>query len=342
MRARLLTSIAMLATSAMLTFASAAEKPAATVAPGQCAGTDMLAEAATQNPTLHQRVMSQAANIKNADGLLWKVEKEGRPASYLFGTVHLTDKRVNDLSPEVMKAIKSSKQVALEVSDLSETAIASVIAQSAPLVMYTDGRRLDGLISPDEYETVKSVMGRTGLPGDLAAMFKPWIVTMILSVSDCEREKVQKGERVLDMKIAEIGKKAGLDVVGLETIPAQIESLASVPEQQQIDMLRASLKFADRTDDMMETLVQLYLKRKIAAALPFQIAMAREAGIGDEAFAGFQQKLIVERNQKMHAVAEPLLEKGGLFVAIGALHLPGDDGFVELLRRNGYTVTKVE
>jgi uncharacterized protein YbaP (TraB family) len=88
--------------------------------------------------------------------------------------------------------------------------------------------------------------------------------------------------------------------------------------------------------------VQLYVKRQINAALPFQIALARQAGIGDEAFAGFQQKLIYERNEKMHTVAEPLLDKGGVFVAIGALHLPGDHGMVELLRQAGYTVTKIE
>ena len=76
----------------------------------------------------------------------------------------------------------------------------------------------------------------------------------------------------------------------------------------------------------METLVQLYLDRKIAAAMPFQVALARQMGIGDEAFAGFQQKLLVERNAKMRAAAEPMLEKGGLFIAIGALHLSGPAG----------------
>ena len=156
---------------------------------------------------------------------------------------------------------------------------------------------------------------------------------MILSVSDCERTKVQQGARVLDMKIAEIGKARGLEVVGLETIPAQLEALAAVPEQQQLDMLRASLKFADRTDDLMETLVQLYLSRKITAAMPFQIALAKEAGVSDQAFVGFQEKLLVERNEKMRAVAEPLLDKGGVFIAVGALHLPGEKGLVALLRK---------
>ena len=324
--------------------AGAAEKDTAekSTAADKCRGIDMLAETAARDPQTYSRIMAEAAATKNAGAILWKIEKEGRPASYLFGTVHLTDERVTTLTPAVKAALGDAKVIALEVSDLTENATASVIAQSAPLVMFTDGRRLDTLISNTEYDTVKSIIGRSGMPVDMAAVFKPWIVTMILSVSDCERTKVQNGARVLDMKIAEIGKSRGLQVVGLETIPAQLEALAAVPEQQQIDMLRASLRFADRTQDLMETLVQLYLSRKITAAMPFQIALAKEAGVTDQAFVGFQEKLLVERNEKMQAVAEPLLDKGGVFIAVGALHLPGDKGLVTLLRQAGYTVSPIE
>lgn len=308
----------------------------------KCAGVDMLAEARARNPELYRRIMDEAAASENSGALLWRIERDGRPASYLFGTVHLTDERVTRLSPAVERALGEAKAIALEVSDLTDKATATVLAKSAPLVMYTDGHRLDRLLSSEEYETVKGIITRSGMPADLAALFKPWIVTMIMSVSDCERAKVEKGERVLDMKLAEIGKARGLEVVGLETIAAQLQALASVPESQQIDMLRASLKYASRTNDMMETLVQLYLNRQISAALPFQIALARQEGIGDEAFAGFQQKLLVERNARMRAAAEPFLETGGLFMAIGALHLPGPDGVVALLRRDGYTLTPVE
>jgi len=349
MRLRSRFAVAIMAVAAALSAADAnaadeskdADKEKASVAE-TCRGADMLAETATRNPQAYAAIMAAAAAAKNSDAILWKIEKEGRPASYLFGTVHMTDERVTNLSPAVKDAIKASKTVALEVSDISETATSTVIAKSAPLVMFTDGRRLDGLLSPSEYDVVKSIIGRSGMPADLAALFKPWIVTMILSTSDCERAKVQNGARVLDMKIAEIGKSQGKEVIGLETIATQIEALAAVPEKQQLDMLRSSLRFADRTGDMMETLVQLYLKRKISAALPFQVALAKEAGIGDEAFAGFQQKLIFERNAKMRAVAEPLLEQGGAFIAVGALHLPGDLGLVELIRKTGYTVTPVE
>jgi len=308
----------------------------------KCQGVDMLAETQARDPQLYAKIMAEAAATANASALLWRIERAGHPTSYLFGTVHLTDERITSLSPAVEQALGDAKTIALEVSDLSDQATASVIAQSTPLVMFTDGQRLDGMLSKDEYQTVEKIISRSGMPADLAALFKPWIITMILSVSECEREKVQQGARVLDMKLAEIGKARGMKIYGLETIPDQLRALAGVPQAQQLQMLRASLKFADRTNDLMETLVQLYLKRQIAAAMPFQIALARKVNIGDEAFAGFQQKLLVERNEKMRAAAEPLLDEGGVFIAVGALHLSGDKGLVALLREAGYTVTAIE
>lgn len=345
MRIRLAKAAAALVIAALLAAplqASAADPADAVAVADKCHGINMLAETQAKDPETYAKIMAQAAATENSGPLLWRIERAGRPTSYLFGTVHLTDERVTKLSPAVEQALGQSKTVALEVSDISEKATATVIAQSAPLVMFTDGRRLDGLLSGTEYDTVKRIISRSGMPSDLAALFKPWIVTMIMSVSDCERTSIQQGARVLDMKIAEIGKARGLQVVGLETIPEQLQALAAVPEPQQLDMLRASLKFADRTNDMMETLVQLYLDRKISAALPFQIAVAKQVGIGNEAFAGFQEKLLTERNIKMRATAEPLLEQGGVFIAIGALHLPGKQGLVALLREGGYTVTPME
>jgi uncharacterized protein len=115
-----------------------------------------------------------------------------------------------------------------------------------------------------------------------------------------------------------------------------------VPEDQQVAMLKVGLKYIDRSDDIMETLVQMYVKRQVGAAMPFQLALAAENGVPASAFDGFQKTLLVDRNVKMRDAATPMLEKGNVFIAVGALHLPGETGLVSLLRERGYTVTPVE
>ncbi|MGL4489412.1 MAG: TraB/GumN family protein, partial [Rhizobiaceae bacterium] len=96
----------------------------------------------------------------------------------------------------------------------------------------------------------------------------------------------------------------------------------------------------DQVDDVMETMLTLYTQGEIALIMPVlkQIqpegAEAQEAGYGE-----FEEIMINARNGVMAERARDRLAKGSVFIAVGALHLPGEKGLVELLRKDGYTVT---
>lgn len=311
-------------------------------AQSQCAGVDMLAEFERQDPDLYASVMENARRIENTEALLWRIDKAGSEPSYLFGTVHLSDPRVTTLSEQVKSALAHSKALSVEVADLSEPTVAKAMTNAADLLLYKDGRTLKEQLTPDEFQRVQDIVSKSGMPGEFAGMLKPWLVNMLLSVSDCERRHVSAGAPVLDIRLAEEAQKLGIPVNGLETIEQQLTALADVPDDQQIQMLKAGLAYASRTDDMMETLVQLYLKRQIGAAIPFQLALAAKAGAPASAFEGFKKLLLVDRNAKMRDGVLPLIENGGSFIAVGALHLPGKTGLVQLLRAAGYTLTPIE
>jgi uncharacterized protein len=311
-------------------------------APAECRGADMLAELATADPESHKRILDKSAVLENSEALLWKIEKAGTAPSHLFGTIHLSDIRVTTIPPKVIDALSSSKTLALEVADLSDAALGAAMATSAELLVYADGQTLEQKLQKAEFERVQAVVKKAGIPGDVAKLLKPWLVSTLLAISDCERRQIDAGAPVVDMRIAEHAKEKGIPVVGLETIELQLAALASVPDQEQLQMLKVGLKYTDRTSDMLETLLQLYLKRQMGAAMPFQIALAEKAGVPASAFDGFQKALLVDRNATMTKKAAPLLDKGQAFIAVGALHLPGKSGLVALLREAGYTVTPAE
>lgn len=307
-----------------------------------CGGRDMLAELTDAAPAAVQDAKNKASATIHGNAILWRISGKGVPPSHLFGTIHLTDERINKLSPAIEKAMLSAKTVALEIADLSPAKLASSIGNVQSLLVYTDGRSLSKVLDDSEKATAAKSLERAGMPGGALEALKPWVVTMTMALSDCERQRAATGLQALDFRIGERAKKRGIPVVGLETMEDQLRAMAAVPDTDQLTLLRASLKFYDRTDDMIETMVQRYIAREIGLVWPLQEATWRHAGFDTKALDAFQQELVTVRNLKMRDAALKLLGKGAAFIAVGALHLPGEKGVVELVRQAGYAVEPIE
>jgi uncharacterized protein len=316
--------------------------PPAPAAVETCGGVDMIGELQSKDADAHKRIMEAAANTENAGSLLWKVEKPGVPASHLFGTIHMSDERVAVMPAKAKAALDAAKTVALEVANSSDAGMLEAMTKVPDLVAYIDGKTLQSQLTDGEYKKVQTLVTKMGMPGEAAAVIKPWLISTLLAISDCERKQMEAGKQALDSRIEASAKQRGATVVGLESIESQLKAMAGVPDDQQIQMLKSGLAYVDRTNDLIETLVQLYLKRNLGAAMPFQKELAAKVGVKPEAFEGFNTILIVDRNAKMRDAAKPLFDKGEAFVAVGALHLPGKMGLVTLLREAGYTVTPAD
>ena len=342
-RLRLILSVAALASTPGFAGAVETVPPTASAAvPMQCSGKDMLAEMAATDPAMHQRVVDEASKLENTEAILWKVEKAGVEPSYLFGTIHISDTRVTKLPEKAKAAFDQAKTVALEVVGTSQAAVAEAMGKSPQLMAYTDGQTLDAQITPEEFAKVQGLVSKAGMPGEAAKVLKPWLINMLLSFSDCQKQQMAAGIEALDTQLEKAAIARGATVVGLETAQGQLEAMASVPNDQQIQLLKSGLVYADRTDDMIETLVQMYLKRNTGATMAFQKALNEKTGQPPSALEGFTKILLVDRNATMRDAAKPLFDKGNAFVAVGALHLSGKTGLVALLRDAGFTVTAVE
>lgn len=325
------------------TFGSLAAEAAGHARPGKlCEGKSLLQEFAAADPLVYSRILRDAETIENGRAVLWKLERPGFQTSYLFGTVHLTDDRVTRLTDATRTALSEAKTLLIENASQQQEATSGVYSAATKQAVFSDGRSLDKLLTKDEFAKVRRSIEGVGVPAAAAHIYKPWMITMLLAASECERRRVQKGYLVLDMVVAEQARSLGMPVEGMETTEEQLLALASVPEDEQLGMLRANLALVDKTDDLLETMVQLYLERRISALWDLQIALARRAGVAPDAFASFERTLVVERNRKMRDVAISHMEKGPIFIATGALHLPGKTGLVALMREAGFTVTAIE
>jgi uncharacterized protein YbaP (TraB family) len=305
-----------------------------------CKGLNLLDKLAATDPARHARILAASDTLENGKAVFWKLEREGRAPSYLFGTVHLTDRRITRLSKEAKNALRGARTLLIENTDFSAAATSSAYASAMKSAVFHDGRSLDQLLSKDEFDNLVRATG--GIPPQLLKLYRPWMVSLMLSASTCERDRLRRGHDVLDMVIAKRARAGGTTVSGLESTVDQLGALAAVPDSEQIDILRANIALVGKSEDLRETMVQLYLARRIGALWHLQIALSEQAGVQASAYASFERIIIIERNRKMRDGALPHLEKGGAFIAVGALHLPGPTGLVRLFRDAGYTATPIE
>jgi len=268
-----------------------------------------------------------AAGDKNS-GLLWEVNRPGAEPAYLFGTIHSEDPEVLQLAQPVQSAIDRSDTVVLEILLDTEAMMYSSVA-----MLMQDGRVLSEITGQPLFKQAALAIQTRGIPDVMLERMKPWAAAMVLSMPG------SKTGQVLDMMLYQDALQQGKVVHGLETIEEQLNVFESLSETQQVTLLRDAVEHFSELDAMHAELLQAYKQRDLAGLMALSEA-SMEAG--DRQLAeDFQQSLIVDRNYRMADRMQPYLQQGKAFIAVGALHLPGEEGLLNLLEQQGYTVRRL-
>jgi uncharacterized protein YbaP (TraB family) len=261
-------------------------------------------------------------------GLLWRIEKQGYPTSYLLGTIHTEDKRVLELPTVVKQKMQEVDTLVLE-APVGEWAGAASLQ-----TMLLDGdTRLSDVLSSELYErTTKAMMGN-GYPKNAADRLKPWAVSIILSVPK------PKTGLFLDRYLAQEARKNAKTIKALETVTEQLAILNGFSLDEQITMLEDTLHDLPQIPGFHEELIQAYLKSDLRGLV--EISEQAMCAGSPSLVEKIRRRLIAERNMRMVQRLEPMLRGESLLVALGALHLPGANGILALLAGRGYRLTVI-
>jgi len=261
-------------------------------------------------------------------GLLWKIEGRGAEPSYLFGTMHSEDPDVVRLPAPVRKALDEAHGVTLEVV-LDPAALLAMTAG----FMLDDGSTLQSLIGEPLYRRVVGALADYSVPEMVISGMKPWAVAVTLMTPP-----TRTGE-VLDLVIYQTAIAAGKPVDGLETPLEQLAVFDELSESDQVALLKDTLNNLAEIQASLARLKEAYLARDLQRLQEISDAPMRDT---DPALMErFTDVLITRRNHRMVERMVALLQKGGQFIAVGALHLPGEQGLLQLLSGRGYRVTRV-
>ena len=142
----------------------------------------------------------------------------------------------------------------------------------------------------------------------------------------------------LDHYLQLIAAERGARVFALETPKEQLDVFDGMPMRLQVDMLRHALRSKRRGKDEFERMVGLYLKSDVEAILGE--ATGRQVKIPESARV-FNRRILDSRNKNMVKRMATRLTEGNALIAVGAAHLPGRVGILNLLAEEGYTVARV-
>ena len=274
-------------------------------------------------------VVSNAASVKldqqSDQAIFWAIEKAGSPAGFLLGTIHSEDPRVLDFSEELLTMLNSNTVFAMElVPDLP------TLARLAEYMHFPPGKTLTGVIGPGRFEALMSALSGYHVPEDFVDRMKPWAAMMTLSTPPPETGFF------MDLSLSLRATGSGLKVVGLETLEQQLSFLEDMPMDLQLNLLDQAIAGFDLVADAHDRMVAAYLENDLVGLQ----ALSNEefSTVGIKAHEYFVELGINARNIRMLDTLLPHLRSSQVFVAVGALHLPGEKGLLELLRVQGYTL----
>ncbi len=266
---------------------------------------------------------------KGESSLLWEVSGNGlQHASWIFGTFHIICKDDFSVSDVLTARIKSARAFYGELNLDDPT----LMATAAKRMMMAD-QSLEAMIGPDYYPAVSEAFSRIVGPGGTLKMydhFKPFLPTTLLISKTVRCDNPLQPET----EFLKIAKAYNLPVRGLETINDQLDAIDKQPLEEQVADFRKTVLHFDSVITMMNKMLRVYKLNNIDSVYGFVKANNRDGR--------FEVDLITDRNRKWIPVIEKASAAESVFYAVGAAHLGGAEGVINLLRKRGYRLTPVK
>lgn len=267
----------------------------------------------------------------NKSSLLWEISGNGlEQSSYLFGTIHIIAKDEYFWTDIMDEKFNATESLVMEIN--MENSMMMMFSMLGSVRM-KKGTSLQDLLTEEEYEAVSDYFSdEMGMSISMFDRIKPMFTSMMIT------EGGQNGmaeTMSYEMELMEKAQKRDMKIDGLETIKYQMSMFDSIPYEDQAQMLVEAIKSdGEEGDNTMDEMVELYKKQDIDGL--YELIMA-----SDSDMEAFEDILLVTRNKNWIPKIEKMAKKKPTFFAVGAGHLPGKQGVINLLKAAGYTVTPI-
>lgn len=280
-------------------------------------------------------LVAVAAEVRAQDkSFLWQVQPTKSNGSvYILGSIHFLKKENYPLKKNIEKAFTNAEKLVLEIN-LKDAESGAVQRMTLEKGMQRNGKTLDQNISPETYGLAQKRAAELGIDIRALSPLKPWVVALTLTALQLQKLGFDPKHGV-DRYLAERAIKSGKSIAGLETAEFQIGLIDDLSERDQESMLRQSLKEMDLLDKGLAQIVRAWSTGDVQSLETLLLNSMREYPV-------VYQRIIVDRNRRWLPEIEKMIEQGeSTLIVVGAGHLVGKDGVVELLKARGYTLEQM-
>lgn len=269
--------------------------------------------------------LAEAQNLEKS--LLWKISGNGiKEASYLYGTIHITCDAT--LPQKAMNALEATDQLYLEL-DLDDPTLQQSMMQG---MMMKDGKTMSSLVSAEDFKIVDEFLSKQlGYSAQMLNTFKPFMVSAMLypKMINCEIQSVEGN-------LMTVTKEQKEEIFGLESIEEQMNVFDAIPyEVQMKELVKTAKNNLQKDKKEMELFLDIYKSEDVNA----MYAATQESE--NEITSKFEEILLSNRNKNWIPIIEKVAKQKATFFGVGAGHLGGEMGVIQLLRKKGYTVEAV-
>jgi len=293
-------------------------------------------------------LQDKVTKLPNPRGRFWRIQSPDGAISHLWGSMRSNDPLILDLPVIVQKRIAGAQVVALEFDPVSQSREAINEHQKREIFRSTTSTfNLDNSgLKPVVLYWIRSRLDGLGWGGDTVDFLSlPFIVENLLS-DPCD-DFASGALPDQNGMIQTLGLIGGASILGLEP-PNALTDYLKVPQNRDTALSILAVYGAYRTPKNnyanRPTSFALYLQGETALEREWQkVDLIRNYG-GELAEFHSQRAenyLLDQRNKTFLQTALPDLQQGGVFMAIGSFHLPGEQGMIEMLRQAGYTVSRI-
>lgn len=309
------------------------------LASATCNGTDLRARLTADQTTELDALMR---DMPYPDGNHWVAHK-GDQTIHLIGTIHVADPRLPAVADALAPVIASADALLVEATAVEEEQLKDAMASRPELISLTSGPTLIDMMPPEDWDKLAQAASERGIPPFMAAKFQPWYLSLVLGMPPCVLTSMQDGGEGLDKALLHIAQDNDVPATALEPFDTLFILMGQDSLEKQVALLRLGVMSVQQSEDMTATLIEQYFDEDHGEILPLNRVVARNwvnlpDAEFDALFDDMLDKLITQRNANW--LPQITAAQGVTVVAVGAGHLGGTHGLLNLLAGEGYDLRR--